>query len=142
MAVSRALARWELQPDDLTWAAGEAGDGIYAFFDNDHELDKHYQEEGRRRVRFFLHSGEVLVDLRRPAIIAEIAAYARSIGSGIRVTHETMERAYWSLTWYYETRIPHAAGYIVPHITPTTRSAQVVIKKREAIELCESVTAP
>lgn len=135
------FARWEENPNGVTTANGEAGEGIYGFFDNDRQLDDHYRQSsgGRRvrRVRFRLKPGAYVVDLRRPDVINKISAYAKAMGSGIKVSLQTMERAYWSLTQYYERDIPDAAGYIVPHFTPNTRSCQVVIKRPEQVEILD-----
>lgn len=135
------FARWERDANEVTVADGEAGRGIYGFFENDKQLHDHYgaasNREGSRLVKFRLKPGCYVVDLRKPKTIQTIAKYAKSIGSGIKVSLETMERAYWSLTWYYDNVIPEAAGYIVPHFTPNTHSAQVVIKDPDQIEFIE-----
>ena len=129
----KTFARWEKQPDSLTLANGEAGDGVYAFFDSDRVLDLHYREPERRRVRFTLIEGATLIDLRKREHRSRIAEIAKEIGCGIKVTLRNMERAYWSITTYMERHAPDCAAYIVPHITPTTNSVQIVVRKPEAI---------
>ena len=132
--MSRVFARWETMADGLTVALGEAGEGVYAFHDDDDAMDRHYADKpSRRRVRFDLQPGSVIVDLRKREHVTAIAAIAAEIGAGFKVRLGNLERAYWSITTYMERNRPDCAAFIVPHFTPRTRSCQIVARRPEMI---------
>jgi hypothetical protein len=123
------LARWESLPDGLTFAAGEAGDGVYAFFSRDSRLAKYYQDESRRLASFRLKEGRFLVDLTNPELVRVVLVFlaqqsqanlaGMAGGRTHRLTRTNFQRSYWGLMAIASAlRASGAAGCIVPHVVP------------------------
>ena len=142
-----SLARWELQPDALTVATGEAGDGVYAFLARARSMSDYYRSPDRRLATFALAPGAFLVDLThpalRPGVLAFLTALAREghaqLGGLARpITGANFQRCYWGLMAVAtELRAIGAAGYIVPHVVPgmpaSSRGRQSVIFRPDLI---------
>ena len=141
------LARWELEPDALTAATGEAGDGVYAFWARAHAMSDYYRRPDRRLATFMLAPGAWLVDLTHPALRPGVLAFLRALaaegharlgGAARPITGANFQRCYWGLMAIAaELRARGAAGYIVPHVVPgmpaSSRGRQVVVFRPELI---------